>query len=64
MEHLEQLKKLCLQLPVVFGLDVLGIQPNFIAGGIAFRLNAFIISTFLKLLTAIEVLSANNHQLS
>ena len=32
--------------------------------GIASRLNALIISLFLKLLSMMEVLSANNHQLS
>ena len=64
MEHSEQPKKLCFQLSVAFGLDVLSIQPNFITGSIASRLNAFIVRLLLKLLSMVEVLSANNHQLS
>ena len=55
---------LCLKLPVLFGLDVFAIQPNFITRGIAPRLDAFIVGPFLKFLGIIEVFIANNHQLS
>ena len=48
----------------MFGFDIFGIQPNFIAGGIASRLDAFIVSLFLKFLGMVEVFAANDHQLS
>ena len=55
MEHLKQFKELCLQLSVSFDLDVFVIQPNFITGGIAARLHALIVSSFLKFLDMVEV---------
>ena len=64
MKHFKQSKKLCLQLPVLFGLDVFAIQPNFITGGIAPRLDAFIIGSLLEFLGIVEILTSNNHQLS
>ena len=64
MEDSEWPKELCLQLLVLFGLDVFAVQSNFITGGIASRLDAFIVGPFLKFLSVVEVFSANNHQLS
>ena len=64
MKDPEWPKKLCLQLPVLFSLDIFAIQPNFITRSIAFRLNAFIVGPFLKFLGMVEVFSTNDHQLS
>ena len=64
VQNSKRSKELRLQLPVSFGLDVFAVQPNFITGGIAPRLDAFIVGPFLKFLGMVEVLSANNHQLS
>ena len=64
MEHPEQPKKLCLQLPVIFGLDVFIVQPNFLAGGIASKFDPLIVNLFLKFLGIVEVFLANNHQFS
>ena len=64
MEDSERPKELCLQLPVLFDLDIFAIQPNFITKGIALRLDAFLVGPFLKILCIIEVFSANDHQLS
>ena len=62
MEDSERPKKLCLQLPVAFSLDIFAFQPNFLAGGIAPRFDSLIVSLFLKFLGMVEVFSANNHQ--
>ena len=48
----------------MFSFDVFAIQPNFVIRSIALRLNAFIISLFLKLLSMIEVFLANGYQIS
>ena len=64
MEHPEGPQEFFLQLPVAFGLDIFVIQPNFLARGIAQRLESLIVSWFLKFLGIVEVFSANNHQLS
>ena len=64
MEHPERPKDLCLQLPVAFGLDVFAVQPNFLARGIALRLDSIIVSFFLKFLGVVEVFPTNNDQFS
>ena len=46
---------------VVFGLTIFAFQPNFIADSIALRLDASIVSLFLKFLGIIEIFLANNH---
>ena len=61
MYNLERSKKLRLKLPVAFGFDVFAIQPNFVIGSVATRLDAFILSSLLKLLSMVEVLPANSH---
>ena len=61
MEHSEQPKKLCFQLPVAFGLDIFAVQPNFLAGGIASGFDSFIVGPFLKFLGMVETFLANNH---
>ena len=48
----------------MFGFDVFAIQPNFVIEGVAPRLDAFIKSLLLKLLSVVEVLLANGHQIS
>ena len=48
----------------MFGLDVFAIKLNFIARGVALRLDSLIQSLFLEFLGMVEILSANNHQLS
>ena len=63
MQNLKRFKELCLQLPVLFGLDVFAIQPNFIIGDIASRLNAFIMSLLLKFLSVVQIFLANNYWL-
>ena len=64
MEDSKRPKKLCLQLPVAFGLNIFAVQPNFFAGGVASRFDSLIVSSFLKFLGMVEVFSANNHQFS
>ena len=64
MQNSKRSKELRLQLPVSFGLDVFAVQPNFITGGIAPRLDAFIVGLLLTFLGMVEVLLANDHQLS
>ena len=64
MEDLKKSKKLYFQLLVFFNLDIFSIQPNFIARGIACRLDAFIIGLFLKILSIVEIFSINNYQFS
>ena len=64
MKYLEQSKELCFQLPVLFGLDLFAVQPYFITGGIASRLNAFIVSLFLKFFGMVKVFLTNNYQFS
>ena len=49
---------------VLFGLNIFAVQPNFITGGIAPRLNAFIVGQFLKFFGMVKVLFGNDHQLS
>ena len=63
IEHPKRPKELCLQLSVAFGLDIFAIQPNFLARGVALRLDSLIMSLFLKFLGMIEVFPAKNHQL-
>ena len=64
MKHPGKPKKLGLQLAIPLGLNVLTIQPNFLARGIAPRFNLFFVSLFLKVLGMIEVLITHNYQLS
>ena len=64
MEHLEWPKELCFQLLVMLDLDILAVQPNFLARGVASRFDFLIVSLFLKFLGIVEIFSANNHQLS
>ena len=55
MQNSKRSEELCLQLPVLFGLDIFAVQPNFITGGIASRLDAFIVGLFLKFLDMMEI---------
>ena len=64
MQNSKRFKELCLQVLISFGLDIFAVQPNFITGGIAPRLDAFIVGPFLEFLGMVEVLSANDHQFS
>ena len=64
MEHPEWPKKLCLQLLVTLDLDIFAVQLYFVIGGIAFRLNAFIMGSLLKFLSVVKVFLSNNNQLS
>ena len=52
-----------LKLPVAFGFDVFIIQPNFVTECVALRLDVFIVGSLLKLLSVMEVLLANVHQI-
>ena len=63
MEYWERPKELCLQLPVMFGLDIFAVQPNFLAGGISPGFDSFIVGSFLKVLGMVEVFAIYNHQL-
>ena len=58
---MERPKEFGFQFPILFGFDVFAIQPNLITGGIAFRLDAFIVGLFLKLLSMLEFFTANDH---
>ena len=64
MEHPERPKELCFKLPIAFGFDIVAVQPNFLAGGVALRFDSFIVSPFLQFLGIVEIFSAYNHQLS
>ena len=64
MEHPKRPKEFCLQLPVAFGLNIFAVQPNFLTGGVASRLDSLIVSSFLKFLGMVEIFSVNNHQFS
>ena len=55
MQNSKWSKKLRLQFPLLFGLDIFAVQPNFITGSIALRLDAFIIGLLPKLLSVVEV---------
>ena len=55
VQNLKRFKELCFQLPILFGLDIFAVQPNFIIRGIAFRLDAFTVSPFLKFLGIVEI---------
>ena len=63
-QNSKRFEELRLQLPILFGLDIFVIQPNFITRGIALRLDAFIVGPFLKFLGMVEVFFANDHQFS
>ena len=64
MEDTERPKELCFQLLVAFGLDIFAVQPNFLARGVAPRLDSLIVSSLLKFLGRVEVFSVNNHHIS
>ena len=55
MQNSKRFEELRLQLPVLFGLDMFDVQPNFITGGMAPRLDAFIMGPFLKFLGMVEI---------
>ena len=63
MEHPEQPKEFCFELPFAFGLDIFAVQPNFLAKSVAKWFDFFIVSLFLKFLDMVEIFSANSHQL-
>ena len=62
VQNSKRSEKLCLQLPVIFDFDIFAVPLNFITGGIAPRLDTFIISPLLKFLGIVEVFFANDHQ--
>ena len=64
VEHSERPKELCLQLAISLGLEELAIQPNFIAEGVALRLDSLIVGSFLELLDMVEIFATYNHQFS
>ena len=45
----------------MFDLDVFIIQPNFIIKSVATKLDVFVVSLFLKLLSTIEVFLVNGY---
>ena len=55
MQNSKRFKELFFQLPLLFCLDIFAVQPNFIIGGIALRLDAFIVSLLLKFLSIVEI---------
>ena len=61
MEHLKRPKELYLQLAILLSLDILAIQPNFLAEDIASKLDSFIVSLFLEFLSIVEILTIYNH---
>ena len=63
MENSERLKELCLQLSIAFDLDILAIQSNFLTESVASGFNSLIVSSFLKFLCMVEIISTHNHQL-
>ena len=48
MENSKRPKKLRLQIPIAFGLDIFAIQPNLFARNIISRLSSFIVGSFLQ----------------
>ena len=54
-------EKLGFQLTIPLSFKVLATQPDFIALGIALRLDSFIVGLLLKLLCVAEILLANGY---
>ena len=50
VQNLKRPKRLYLQLRIVFGFDIFAVQPNFLARSVTFKLNSFIIVSFLQFL--------------
>ena len=55
-------EKLGLKLAIVFGLDILAIQPNFVAKNLAFGLHSLVVNLFLKLLSIVNILPKHSDQ--
>ncbi len=64
MKDSEGSKKFALELLVPLCLNVLAVQPDFLAGSVATTLHSLIIGSFLQLLCVEKVLTANFDQLS
>ena len=48
----------------MFDLDIFAIQLYFVIGGIASKLNTFIMGLLLSFMSMVEVFLVNNYQLS
>ena len=59
---LEKTEKLGFQLVIPLGSKVLATQPDFVAQGIASRLDSLIVGLLLKFLGVVEILLANGHE--
>ncbi len=64
MQYPKRYKEFSFEFPIPLGFDVFAIQPNFVARGIASRLCMVVVTSLLKLLCMLKVLSADSHQLS
>ncbi len=64
MEDSEGSKKFALELLAPLHLNIVAIQPDFLARSIATALFSLIMSSFLQLLCVEKVLIANFHQFS
>ncbi len=56
-------KEFSLEFSILLGFDVLVIQPNFVARGIAFKLRLFVVILLLEPLCMLEIFSSDSHQL-
>ena len=63
MEHLERPKKFGFELPLLFCLDVVAIEPDFLTWCIAQGFQAFVMSLHLEVLRMQKVLATNVDQL-
>ena len=63
VQNLKSLKELRLQLPIAFDFDIFAVQPNFLTRSVTFRLNSFIVGSFLQLLGLLQVLSLYSHEI-
>ena len=61
---MKKTEKLGFQLTIPLSFEMLAIQPDLIAWGVASWLNTFIVSLLLKFLGVLKVLLANDYQLS
>ena len=62
--YLKGLKDLSLKLAILCDLNVLSVQPNFVAKSVIPKLYRLIMGSFLKLLSMVDVFFIYNHQFS
>ena len=56
-------KEFRFKFPILFGFDVFAIQPDFVTRDIAFWLCTLIVHLLLKILSVLEIFTANGHEI-